>query len=171
MSLATQSADAKPAQMLAPSPHVGWTTAWLARSAPQDWPQTRLDRGEVVARLLRLFTAPADGRARDTTRRRGLNRLLDWLERQPGATWQDRWLASGADHAGREWTDLALGPHAAAYHRGDLSTGMLLLVCGQVVRPSYRWLLAQRQAKMLAEARATIDPDGFARLESLRPPS
>lgn len=171
MSLATQSADAKPARKLAPALHDSRTAAWPARSAPQDWPQTRLDRGEVAARLLRLFTAAADGRARDTTRRRGLNRLLDWLETQPGATWQDRWLASGADYAGREWTDLALGPHEAAHHRGDLSTGVLLLVCGQVVRPSYRWLLAQRQAKMLAEARAAIDPDGFARIEALRPPN
>lgn len=48
---------------------------------------------------------------------------------------------------------------------------MLLLVCGQVIRPSYHWLLAQRQAKMLAEARNAIDPDGFARLEALRPAS
>jgi hypothetical protein len=35
MSLATQSADAKPAQMLAPSPHDGQSTASPARSAPQ----------------------------------------------------------------------------------------------------------------------------------------
>jgi len=118
-----------------------------------------------------VFIDPAHGRPRDTVRRRGLNRFLDWLEPHPGATWQDRWLASGADDAGRDWTDLALGPQAAGYHRGDLSTGVLLLVCGQVIRPSYRWLLAQRQAKMLAEARNTIDPRGFACLEALRPAS
>ena len=27
----------------------------------------------------------------------GLASLLDWLEDQPGDSWQDRWLASGAD--------------------------------------------------------------------------
>ena len=26
--------------------------------------------------------------------------LLDWLDDQPGETWQQRWLASGADAAG-----------------------------------------------------------------------
>ena len=47
--------------------------------------------------LLGLFTDPGAGRTRDKTRRRGLTKLLDWLQRQPGDTWQDRWLASGAD--------------------------------------------------------------------------
>ena len=38
-------------------------------------------------------------------------------------------------------------------------------MAGQVIRPGYRWLLRQRQAVMLAEARAAIDPDGFRSLE------
>ena len=29
--------------------------------------------------------------------------MLDWLLDQPGDTWQDRWLASGADADGRRW--------------------------------------------------------------------
>jgi len=53
-------------------------------------------------RLLGLFTVPGAGRARDQTRRRGLARMLDWLQRQPGDTWQEKWLASGADAAGSE---------------------------------------------------------------------
>ena len=36
-------------------------------------------------------------------RLRGLTFLLDWLEAQPGRTWQERWLASGADAAGAGW--------------------------------------------------------------------
>jgi hypothetical protein len=40
-----------------------------------------------------------------------------------------------------------------------------LLVAGQAIRPGYPWLLRQRQALMLAEARAVIDPDGFGRIE------
>ena len=31
---------------------------------------------------------------------RGLGWLLDWLADQPGETWQQRWMASGADAAG-----------------------------------------------------------------------
>ena len=38
-------------------------------------------------------------------------------------------------------------------------------MAGQVIRPGYPWLLRQRQALMLAESRAAIDPDGFRSLE------
>ena len=41
----------------------------------------------------------------------------------------------------------------------------MLLVAGQVIRPTYRWLLRQRHALMLTEARKAIDPEGFDRLE------
>jgi len=70
------------------------------RPSEQAWWQTRQGREALVERLLELFTDPGAGRTRDKTRRRGLAKLLDWLQRQPGDTWQDRWLASGADSAG-----------------------------------------------------------------------
>ena len=38
--------------------------------------------------------------SRQETRARGLARLLEWLAGQPGGTWQERWLASGAEEAG-----------------------------------------------------------------------
>jgi integrase len=41
----------------------------------------------------------------------------------------------------------------------------VLLVAGQVIRPAYRWLMRQRHALMLAEARRAIDPQGFGRIE------
>jgi hypothetical protein len=121
----------------------------------------------LVERLLGLFTDPSAGRTRDKTRRRGPNKLLDWLQRQPGGTWQERWLASGADAAGFDWADLPLSGRVPArrHHRDELCCGLELLVAGQVIRPGYRWLLRQRQALMLAEARATIDPDGFRSLD------
>ena len=37
-----------------------------------------------------------DNYAGQRYRKLGLIRVLDWLEPQPGATWQDRWNASGA---------------------------------------------------------------------------
>lgn len=33
-----------------------------------------------------------------------------------------------------------------------------MLVAGQIIRPGYPWLLRQRQALMLAEARAALTP-------------
>ncbi|WP_406136836.1 tyrosine-type recombinase/integrase [Streptomyces sp. NBC_01089] len=116
-----------------------------------------------------MFTDPGAGLTRDKTRRRGLGKLLDWLEGQPGETWQDRWMASGADDAGFEWTDLLLQARGTpkSHWRDELATGLVLLVAGQAIRPSYPWLLRQRVTVMLAESRAASDPDAFQRLEQL----
>ena len=140
---------------------------WEPRPSEPSWWQTRQDRDALVGRLLGLFTDPSAGRIRDKTRRRGLAKLLDWLECQPGETWQDRWLASGADTTGFDWADLPLSGRVPArrHHRDELCCGLALLVAGQVVRPGYPWLLRQRQALMLAEARAAIDPEGFQNLD------
>jgi hypothetical protein len=140
---------------------------WEPRPSEPSWWQARQDRDALAGRLLGLFTAPGAGRTRDETRRRGLAKLLDWLECQPGETWQDRWLASGADTAGFDWADLPLSGRVPArrHHRDELCCGLALLVAGQVIRPGYPWLLRQRQALMLAEARAAIDPGGFQNLD------
>ena len=72
-----------------------------------------------------------------------------------------------ADAAGSGWTDLPLKDRVPAreHQRDELRSGLVLLMAGQVLRPGYRWLLRQRQALMLAEARAAIDPGGFRSLE------
>ena len=55
--------------------------------------------------LLRL----ADGLLTDAVpaerrrRRESVNAVLDWLEGFPGEGWQERWLLSGSDAAGRTW--------------------------------------------------------------------
>jgi hypothetical protein len=151
----------------APGADAGRPAQWEPRPCEESWWQTRASRQEVLARLLGMFTGPASSRTRNATRRRGLNRLLDWLQGQPGESWQERWLASGADKAGSGWADLPLKERVPArrHHRDELTSGLVLLVAGQVIRPGYRWLLRQRQALMLAEARAAVDPDGFRRVE------
>jgi len=145
----------------------GRSPEWEPRPHQQGWWQTRQSREALAERLLGLFTDPATGCGRDKTRRRGLTKLLDWLQRQPGDTWQERWLASGADAAGSGWTDLPLKDRVPAreHHRDELCTGLVLLIAGQVLRPGYRWLLRQRQALLLSEARAAIDPGGFHSIE------
>lgn len=69
-----------------------------ARSLPASWPATDQSREEV---WVRLTSAPfvVDNAHTQKIRIRGLTFLLDWLEAQPGRTWQQRWLASGADSA------------------------------------------------------------------------
>jgi hypothetical protein len=72
-----------------------------------DWPATWHGRGKVWAQLTRppfvMDTASSQG-----TRARGLARLLDWLENQLGETWQERWLASGAEAAGAGWAQVPI---------------------------------------------------------------
>jgi hypothetical protein len=57
---------------------------WQPRPFPESWWQTRQSRDALTGRLLGVFTDPDAGRARDKARRRGLIRMLDWLQRQPG---------------------------------------------------------------------------------------
>lgn len=143
-------------------------SAWEPRPCEEGWWQTRQSREDLTGRLLGLFTGPGAGLARGKTRRRGLTKLLDWLQLQPGGTWQERWLASGADAAGSGWTELPLKGRVPVrpHHRDELFAGLVLLVAGQVIRPAYRWLLSQRMTVMLAEARAALDPGAFRGLET-----
>ena len=157
-----------------PAPAVAWLQRFPPRPVPARWAMTELDRPQLTARLL---TGPfvADSATLQQDRRRGLVGVLEWLEQQPGVTWQERWAASGADEAGNlAWRALPAGwlaesgrgprdPERAALTVGR---GMRLLVCADVLRPSLGWLLTPTTVKNLAAEIARMrDPDGFAALE------
>jgi hypothetical protein len=139
------------------------------RPRPQTWPETQQTRAGLAERLSNppFRSDSADVRG---CMRRGLAALLDWLERQPGLTWQERWLASGAEADGRTWTDLvrhdapSLASRPAGNVHTDLLTATRLMLTGQVLRPGYAWLLRYRPSVLLQEARDRLDPAGFARL-------
>jgi hypothetical protein len=146
------------------------------RPVPPTWTSTASPRERVLARLLEPpFTA--ENPKNQTGRQTGLIKLLDWLEHQPGHTWQDRWLASGGDAAGNlAWRGLAIG---WLHHKGwaskdprydfiTLGRGMLSLICGDVIRPSLAWLLTPASPKHLAaEMARSRDPEAFAALSTL----
>ena len=146
------------------------------RTPPSRWPATEGDRDQVLARLLAPpFTVDAaDAQER---RRRGLVGVVDWLADQPGATWQQRWLASGAEALGNaDWWRPWLGRlQSGSQRRGqsvtvtsNLRVCLLLLVCAEVIRPGVGWLLAPRAPQSLViELARTRDPDGFAELAAL----
>jgi hypothetical protein len=156
------------------------STALLRRFPPRllpgAWPATEQTKQQVVSRLLaEPFTLDSGRRQQD--RRRGLVRMLDWLEAQPGETWQDRWAASAADAEGNvawrrlpaQW--LACDGHAvddSDQSRLTLSRGMSLLVSGDVIRPTLGWLLTPATPHgLVADLARTRDPDGFATLTTL----
>ena len=141
------------------------------RERPGWWPGTAVGREEARA----LLTAPSfrlGSRGGQQQRGRILGQVLDWLGGQPGGTWQERWAASGAGQAGAGWREIAAGWLSAAGRapaggpRGSgLGAGLLLLICGDLIRPDPGWLLASSGLQLLtSEMARTRDPAAFAAL-------
>ncbi|MGO9218687.1 MAG: tyrosine-type recombinase/integrase [Streptosporangiaceae bacterium] len=150
----------------------GLLARFPARPVTARWPATGHDRGQVLQLVAAASSALPESRVQ-ANHRRGLPLLLDWLEGQPGRTWQQRWLASGADAAGGRW---AAGPALWLRRRGcysasrlELMTSSLLVVVGaDVIRPSLAWLLTGGKKRKLARNMiCSRDPAGFARLRRL----
>jgi hypothetical protein len=120
-------------------------------------------------------TAPfvLNNRQTQLKRLRGLTRLLDWLQEQPGATWQQRWLSAGAETAGAQWRRVPLrwlAKHGfrSAWLPSELSGALTVLISADVLRPSLDWLVSVPPLKAdLAETLAVgRDLQGFARLNA-----
>ena len=150
----------------------GLLARFPARPVTARWPATGHDRGQVLQLVAAASSVLPESRVQ-ANHRRGLPLLLDWLEGQPGRTWQQRWLASGADAAGEQW---AAGPALWLRRRGsyspsrlELMTSSLLVVVGaDVIRPSLAWLLTGGKKRKLARNMiCSRDPAGFARLRRL----
>jgi hypothetical protein len=153
--------------------------AWAAaratfppRAMAADWPGSHMERDSVLRLLSQLpFTLANPGSRRGQLR--GTALAVGWLADQPGGTWQQRWLASGAQTAGPGWKQDCtawLDDHGVRMRqRLDLlSIGLILLICADIVRPSLSWLAASgvspwALARNLERSR---DPAGFARLRA-----
>jgi hypothetical protein len=164
--------------LVRPERRLGCVTAALLKQFPprrvaSTWPATRQTHEETLTRLLTSpFTLDVPGT--QARRRSGLVKALRWLEQHPGQTWQDRWLVSGADAAGNiawrhramEW--LRRDSSACARPKNDfdaLGSAVLVLISGDVIRPSLSWLLTPATVQILtAEMARSRDPKGFAEL-------
>lgn len=136
------------------------------RQVPATWPETRLTRAELIAKLIVPPFLPSPGRRSVL----GLNQLLDWLDSRPETTWQHKWLASGADDRGDEWIKMPLqalseGREPRRHNRSDIQGAMMLMLLGQAIRPGCAWLMSQRWSFLTARAKPVLDPEGFARLD------
>ncbi len=127
---------------------------------PTAWPASCLSRQEVLARV-EAFPAPTTSK-RKTEPYKGAVMVLDWLEGFPGASWQQRWRASGADEAGAAWT-APFGESSSRHAFVRKGVGELLVA--DAVRPSYKWLHAIHSAAFFIRFRNLRDPEGFARLD------
>ncbi len=114
------------------------------------WPHTTQSREEV---LHRLDHSPfrADHRRTHVPRLRGVGKFLDWLATFAGDTWQQRWLASGQqESSGADWARLPtewLTARGESANPGILGSGLLMLICADVIRPGMEWLISRGRAR------------------------
>jgi integrase len=138
-----------------------------------DWPVTQRSRQDVEQLLsCPPFQAATAGK---TSFRQGIAILLDWLENQQGATWQQRWRASGIEQAGNAWRPVigqwlqgrGLNP---GWRVRAVGPALGTVIAADVLRPSMCWLVAvsQNGRGVLSECMARgRDPVGFTRLREL----
>ena len=145
------------------------------RSVAATWPATEQASEPLLARLLVPPVTIEEARVARQRRRLGWVRLLDWLATRPGASWQQRWLASGVDAAGNaDWWRPLLAwarpddPQCGVSTASNLRVCALLLVGADVIRPSLEWVLTPRAPQNLVAVMSRVrDPDGFAELAAL----
>lgn len=147
------------------------STRFPPRSVPASWPASELSREQALIVLTSPPFVPdqPDARYRRTS---GVRLLLDWLLDQPGETWQDRWLSSGADTAREHWrqvpADWLTRQGWDSNWRHEALIGALPVAIGaDLLRPSLSWLAGGGPARggLLARTLEQCrDPDGFTRL-------
>jgi len=94
----------------------------------------------------------------------GVRRVLGWLDRFEGETWEERWLASGADLAPRSWRR-AVEPVTP---ESSLNVGLNALIVARVLRPSYGWQLASKAGAHLPQRMLAVnEPEQVDRLRAL----
>jgi hypothetical protein len=164
-----ESTLSEPISAVAPDEPAG-DPRFAARVPAVMWPATTASRNEVTTRLsLPPFVLECAGSQEH--RVRGLGLLLDWLSDCPGHSWQQRWIASGADAAAGGWREvpadrLRRRDHFTAGRHGALCTAVLVAIAADIVRPSLDWLVAAGIRSLAAahDLMETRDPDGFGRL-------
>jgi hypothetical protein len=146
-----------------------------ARPAGTDWPATRQERVEVRALLTHAPFAPAKPRGRHPNAYNlGVGLMLDWLEAQPGQSWQDRWLASAADADGRSWRHIPttwLRDHGypAQWLHDWFFRALFTAIGADLIRPSLGWLVTAsfRRGSLVNIMAQCRDGEGFVRLRTL----
>jgi integrase len=166
---------AEPSVTVAPTLDAPAAAVASPRPPGTDWAPTQRDRQSVEA----LLTQPPFAPPKRYSRHPGaydaaVGGMLDWLLDQPGDTWQDRWLASGADADGRSWRHI---PVAWLADRGRDQSWMhdwffraLFTSFGaDLIRPSLNWLVAGqfRRGSLTNIMASCRDPEGFMQMQAL----
>jgi hypothetical protein len=148
---------APPARRLAAEATALWQQ-FPPRAVAASWPAAKAGRSVVLSAAMACPYAAAENDQSRYSRRLGIIRMLDWLEAQPGATWQDRWRAGCRAAADQDWRDTAelhlkdTGRIAAGNHSvwSSLGGALGLLIGCDVIRPDLGWLLTSATPAHLA---------------------
>jgi hypothetical protein len=131
-------------------------------------PRDQLSGDAVLDILPTLPNWPPQGRERNGARVLSSARvILEVLATYPGAGWQQRWVASGADK-GSQWLESLEGitiPQGKIYRRDLMEALPRLLLC-RIVFPSYDFLTFYRALTLYSTVRQVFRPDLFAVIES-----
>jgi integrase len=133
------------------------------------------DRETVWARVGGApFDADSAAGHHRTSHKTGLGLLLDWLGEQPGASWQDRWLGSGADAGNGAWRQVPVAwlldhGYRVAWQQDAFFRALRIAVSTDVLRPSLAGLITTtfRRGSLAAVMARHRDPAGFAQLTAL----
>jgi Phage integrase family len=162
----TRAADAV-AAVRGPADRTGaqLAAAFPPRPVVASWPETEAGRSAVLDRMLSAPFA-LDNPNSQQTRRMGVLAVMNWLRTQSGDSWQQRWVASGAEDQ-PDWRHLV--GTARDKPLPHLSPGLLVLVCADVIRPGLNWMLqfAPVRHNLATEMARTRDPAAFAALAGL----
>jgi len=90
-----------------------------------------------------------------------INRWLDWLDASPGPSYQDRWLASGADEHGRTWHRRVASTHQTRAHTLRAFEAVL---CAGAIRPTYPFLVTVVSRRLWSSWREEHDRVLFGRV-------
>ena len=151
--------------------------AAIASARPRNagWPGTKQDRQGIESLLTQPpFAPPKRHRRHPGAYDVAVGWMLDWLLHQPGDTWQDRWLASGADADGRRWRHIPVGwliarGHGQSWAHDWFFRALFTAFGADLIRPSLRWLVAAqfRRGSLTNIMAHCRDAAGFTQLQSL----
>jgi hypothetical protein len=137
-------------------------TPLIAR--PDRWPATDRSSEQLLDALAGI--KPRHNAKERARRQLAVRLLLDWLAGFDGTSWQQRWMASGADAAGRSWSGLVRFRGVNKEYRTTQMTGAVArLILLDAVRPSYSWLYASFAGTLYERFGELRDPEGFRALD------
>lgn len=139
-----------------------------AIARPTVWEASQQSVEEVLAVVEALEAGEAAHPKELARRLRSVEVLLGWLQRFGGESWQQRWLASGVEVAGKAWPDLLAQSLTSELNlatlRAHATGGAGRLILADVIRPGYQWLYQASSWNLYARYEQVRDPEGFARM-------